>query len=290
MFGRGSRQRKEVDYSDQLTEKQWLRAIEDGNLDELETPRRKKSRGKGEGKSGSKRKRNSSPDEGPKDKKKRGRPAAEKRSPNPTKLTAQMKKLLAMVCEYKDADDRILIEPFEKLPSRRELPDYYEVIKKPVDIVKMKARIREHRYRSLDDLEEDFMRLCKNAQTYNIEDSPIFNDSIVLQSVFTSCREKLEREQPDLGEDDNETDEDEDEEVTDNGHSNVRSSSKSELEHLQDDDDDDEDEDVPKKSKSKSKGSPSTPSTSRSKGRQARSSKKQKYVSESEESDDTDDD
>lgn len=25
MFGRGSRQRKEIDYSDQLTDKQWLR-------------------------------------------------------------------------------------------------------------------------------------------------------------------------------------------------------------------------------------------------------------------------
>lgn len=27
MFGRGSRQRKEVDYSDSLTEKQWLKVI-----------------------------------------------------------------------------------------------------------------------------------------------------------------------------------------------------------------------------------------------------------------------
>jgi len=36
LFGRGSRQRKEVDYSDTLTDKQFMRAIEDGNLDELE--------------------------------------------------------------------------------------------------------------------------------------------------------------------------------------------------------------------------------------------------------------
>lgn len=27
MFGRGSRQRKEVDYSDSLTEKQWLKVV-----------------------------------------------------------------------------------------------------------------------------------------------------------------------------------------------------------------------------------------------------------------------
>lgn len=35
LFGRGSRQRKEVDYSDSLTEKQWIKAIEEGNLDEV---------------------------------------------------------------------------------------------------------------------------------------------------------------------------------------------------------------------------------------------------------------
>ncbi|KAK3755564.1 hypothetical protein QZH41_005945 [Actinostola sp. cb2023] len=36
LFGRGSRQRKEVDYSEHLTEKQWLKAIEDGSLEEIE--------------------------------------------------------------------------------------------------------------------------------------------------------------------------------------------------------------------------------------------------------------
>lgn len=36
LFGRGSRQRKEIDYSDSLTDRQWLKAIEDGNYDEIE--------------------------------------------------------------------------------------------------------------------------------------------------------------------------------------------------------------------------------------------------------------
>lgn len=30
-----------------------------------------------------------------------------------------------------------------KLPSRKELPDYYEVIKKPLDIKKIMSRIEE---------------------------------------------------------------------------------------------------------------------------------------------------
>lgn len=105
-----------------------------------------------------------------------------------------MKKLIDIVINYKDSDSRVLSEAFLQLPSKRELPDYYDVIKKPVDLKKIKARIREHRYRTLDDLEDDFMLLCINAQTYNVEGSLIYEDSIVLQSVFTSARERLEKD------------------------------------------------------------------------------------------------
>lgn len=38
------------------------------------------------------------------------------------------------------------------------------------------------------------MQLCKNAQIYNEEASLIHEDSIVLQSVFTNARERLEAE------------------------------------------------------------------------------------------------
>ena len=45
----------------------------------------------------------------------------------------------------------------------------------------------------MEELEADFMQLCKNAQLYNEEASLIHEDSIVLQSVFTSTRERLEK-------------------------------------------------------------------------------------------------
>jgi len=41
------------------------------------------------------------------------------------------------------SDGRILSEPFMKLPSRKELPDYYEIIKKPMDIKKILSRIED---------------------------------------------------------------------------------------------------------------------------------------------------
>lgn len=50
-LGRGSRQRKEVDYTDSLTEKEWLKAIDDGaEFDEEEEedndPKRKRRKRK----------------------------------------------------------------------------------------------------------------------------------------------------------------------------------------------------------------------------------------------------
>nr|CAD7593157.1 unnamed protein product [Timema genevievae] len=92
------------------------------------------------------------------------------------------------------SDGRVLSEPFMKLPSRRELPDYYDVIKKPLDIKKILQRIDEGKFNDFNDLERDFMQLCKNAQTYNEEASLIHEDSIVLQSVFTNARQRLEQD------------------------------------------------------------------------------------------------
>ncbi|XP_041956038.1 probable global transcription activator SNF2L2 isoform X4 [Alosa sapidissima] len=108
MFGRGSRSRRDVDYSDALTEKQWLRAIEDGNLEEMEEEIRLKKR---------KRRRHSDKEgrreSGEKAKKKRGRPPAEKLSPNPPKLTKQMSAIVDTVINYRDRTPR----PYQLSPS-----------------------------------------------------------------------------------------------------------------------------------------------------------------------------
>ena len=76
------------------------KAIEEGNLDEVEDEVRRRGR---------KKRRRVDDDEfdEPEDKsckkpKKAGRPPLEKRTPNPTKLTKTMKKLIQIVIEYRD--------------------------------------------------------------------------------------------------------------------------------------------------------------------------------------------
>ena len=46
IFGRGSRSRKTVDYTETLTERQWIRAIEDGTLEEVEEVKKQRKKKK----------------------------------------------------------------------------------------------------------------------------------------------------------------------------------------------------------------------------------------------------
>lgn len=38
-----------------------------------------------------------------------------------------MRKCVEILIKYKDSDGRVLSDPFVQLPTRKELPDYYEV-------------------------------------------------------------------------------------------------------------------------------------------------------------------
>ncbi|XP_055706640.1 ATP-dependent helicase brm isoform X2 [Phlebotomus papatasi] len=206
ILGRGSRQRKEVDYTDSLTEKEWLKAIDDGIDfdDEEEEEKEKKKKG---------RKRKSKRAEDSDDDSVSGMPVKKRKGQTDPKLKKQMKRIMNVVMKYSDADGRILSEPFMKLPSKRELPDYYEIIKKPLDIKKILQRIDDGKYVDFSDLERDFIQLCQNAQIYNEETSLIYADSIMLQSVFSNAKqrageavEESEGEAGSFGEDDDNSD------------------------------------------------------------------------------------
>lgn len=56
------------------------------------------------------------------------------------------------------------------------------------------------------DVERDFMLLCQNAQIYNEETSLIHEDSIVLQSVFSNAKQRIETDKAESDEEDKEED------------------------------------------------------------------------------------
>merc|ERR1719232_40338 len=96
------------------------------------------------------------------------------------KLQKKMGKLKEIVIQYEDQDGRVLSDPFMKLPTRQELPDYYEVIRKPVDIAKILKKIEDGKYDDMDSVERDFFLLCQNTQKYNEDGSLIHEDFFLL--------------------------------------------------------------------------------------------------------------
>ena len=106
-----------------------------------------------------------------------------------------MRRIMEEIQNFRDENDHEIVEIFLELPSRKVLKDYYEVIRNPIDIKKINSRIASHKYRSLNDLQEDFFIMCKNAQIYNVETSDVFKNSVKLQDIFVKIRAIIEKEE-----------------------------------------------------------------------------------------------
>ncbi|KAL0275675.1 UNVERIFIED_CONTAM: hypothetical protein PYX00_003463 [Menopon gallinae] len=80
-----------------------------------------------------------------------------------------MKYFLTRVWELISAKDinAIFMEPVDQT----EVPDYADVVKHPMDLSTMKAKIDNLEYRSIDDLESDFNLMISNCLAYNAKDT-----------------------------------------------------------------------------------------------------------------------
>lgn len=73
----------------------------------------------------------------------------------------------------------------------QDYPDYYDIIKSPVDLEKIAIKIRQHEYESLDEVAADFMLMFENACKYNEPDSQIYKDALILQQLVIQKKQEL---------------------------------------------------------------------------------------------------
>jgi SWI/SNF-related matrix-associated actin-dependent regulator of chromatin subfamily A protein 2/4 len=183
LFGRGSRARKTVDYSEMLTEREWLKETE------AKKQRRKK-----------KKVPSTDTDGAPSSKRKKtGRATA---APVSSKVIRMLMKLWDITVDYRDHTGRQIAGIFMVLPTRKELPEYYQIIRKPIDFKKIKERIQKGKYHCVADMQEDVLLLCKNARTYNQEGSQIYMDSQELEQAFMEAKSQVESGTVDCGDSD----------------------------------------------------------------------------------------
>lgn len=86
----------------------------------------------------------------------------------------RIREIFQTVKDYHDINGRLLSEPFIKLPSKQDMPEYYEFIRKPIELQTIQYRINNDRYHTVEDLMSELVLMFNNACTFNEPDSQIY--------------------------------------------------------------------------------------------------------------------
>ena len=94
-----------------------------------------------------------------------------------------MRQLYETLRDYKDTKGRQLSLIFLRLPNMKEFPDYYEVIKRPIDFEKIGAKLKQGQYLNLEACFDDFALMFDNACKFNEPDSQNYKDALTLNGL-----------------------------------------------------------------------------------------------------------
>lgn len=96
-----------------------------------------------------------------------------------------LKTLYNTLVEYRDPQtDRIIISIFMCLPSRKDFPEYFEIIKRPISMYEIRKRIENGVYQSVEPCLNDFRLMFDNCRTFNEDGSMIFQDAVRLEELL----------------------------------------------------------------------------------------------------------
>ncbi|XP_035008805.1 protein polybromo-1-like isoform X1 [Hippoglossus stenolepis] len=114
----------------------------------------------------------------------------------PSCLKEILEQLLDTVVSYTEPTGRLVSELFQKLPSKMQYPDYYAIIKEPIDLKIIAQKIQLGQYRSVSVMAKDIDLLVKNAKTYNEPGSQVFKDANTIKKIFTQKKSEMEHGEP----------------------------------------------------------------------------------------------
>uniref|UniRef100_A0A1A8NYV3 Protein polybromo-1 n=1 Tax=Nothobranchius rachovii TaxID=451742 RepID=A0A1A8NYV3_9TELE len=111
-------------------------------------------------------------------------------------LKEVLEQLLDAVVSYTEPGGRLVSELFQKLPSKVQYPDYYAIIKEPIDLKDIAQKIQMGHYRSVGAMAKDIDLLVKNAKTYNEPGSQVFKDANTIKKTFAQKKSEMEHGEP----------------------------------------------------------------------------------------------
>uniref|UniRef100_A0A8C3ACB6 Protein polybromo-1 n=1 Tax=Cyclopterus lumpus TaxID=8103 RepID=A0A8C3ACB6_CYCLU len=111
-------------------------------------------------------------------------------------LKELFEQLLEALVSHADPSGRLVSDLFQKLPSKVHYPDYYAIIKEPIDLRTIAQRIQIGYYKSVNAMAKDIDLMAKNAKTYNEPGSQVFKDANTIKKVFIQRKTDLEHAEP----------------------------------------------------------------------------------------------
>ncbi|KAF9135875.1 hypothetical protein BGW39_010690 [Mortierella sp. 14UC] len=106
-------------------------------------------------------------------------------------LVGAFNDLYKLILNHKDKTGRELAEIFLALPSKDEYPEYYEVIKSPMSLQLVQARIKSGHYKNVDDFDREFQLIFENALIFNEDGSRVNKDARVLLKLFNTRKKDI---------------------------------------------------------------------------------------------------
>ncbi|MFH4974813.1 hypothetical protein AB6A40_001522 [Gnathostoma spinigerum] len=103
----------------------------------------------------------------------------------------KMNDLLTAIKNFRDSRGRYLATAFQLLPSKHDYPDYYDVIRKPIDLSRIGSRLSSDYYETIDGLISDLILMFDNACRYNEPESGIYKDALSLQKIVLQKKREL---------------------------------------------------------------------------------------------------
>uniref|UniRef100_A0A5F8GWX7 Protein polybromo-1 n=1 Tax=Monodelphis domestica TaxID=13616 RepID=A0A5F8GWX7_MONDO len=111
---------------------------------------------------------------------------------SPSYLKEILEQLLEAIAIATNPSGRLISELFQKLPSKVQYPDYYAIIKEPIDLKTIAQRIQNGSYKSIHAMAKDIDLLAKNAKTYNEPGSQVFKDANSIKKIFHLKKAEIE--------------------------------------------------------------------------------------------------
>lgn len=118
-----------------------------------------------------------------------------------SKITKKLKNVIRYILSDIRSDAHAW--PFILPLNEKEVPDYYQIIKNPMDLSMIENKIENDSYQTLDKFEDDFRLIFKNCYIYNVPSTAYYRCANILEKKFS---DKLKEVRYVLGEKKNNVD------------------------------------------------------------------------------------